>query len=316
MPVKITVYDLLSDKDKEIQIEKVRNFIKSRYPNAVLKNLVIIFSKKKTMDIVLLGPRGGETKIVLDDGSGLQKSFLNITYVKRALGRPVGEIITETSADIRKRQKELQKERVTFENKQKNLMSKNEEIQDLNQRLNKEKAKIEQLKENRGPQFDAEVKRKELIKNLEKDLKLKKNEREELQKESKKEEKAQEKIDLLQSSIYEEERQRNLIEERLNRTKTFEVLKENESHLQRLNEEDLAIIQDEMASSFTNALKATGQQMANGLKMLGAKAASALPGLIGSIVSFLFKTAGQAIGFLAKHTWLRQKTFFAMYQNA
>ena len=268
------------------------------------------------MDIVLLGPRGGETKIVLDDGSGLQKSFLNITYVKRALGRPVGEIITETSADIRKRQKELQKERVTFENKQKNLMSKNEEIQDLNQRLNKEKAKIEQLKENQGPQFDAEVKRKELIKNLEKDLKLKKNEREELQKESKKEEKAQEKIDLLQSSIYEEERQRNLIEERLNRTKTFEVLKENESHLQRLNEEDLAIIQDEMASSFTNALKATGQQMANGLKMLGAKAVSALPGLIGSIVSFLFKTAGQAIGFLAEHTWLRQKPFFAMYQNA
>jgi len=29
-----------------------------------------------------------------------------------------------------------------------------------------------------------------------------------------------------------------------------------------------------------------------------------LPGLIGSIVSFLFKAAGQAIGFLAEHTWL------------
>ncbi len=37
---------------------------------------------------------------------------------------------------------------------------------------------------------------------------------------------------------------------------------------------------------------------------VGSKVASALPGLIGSIVSFLFKTAGQAIGFLAKHTWL------------
>ena len=57
-------------------------------------------------------------------------------------------------------------------------------------------------------------------------------------------------------------------------------------------------------STITNALKSMGQQMANGLKMVGAKAASALPGLIGTIVSFLFKTAGQAIGFLAEHTWL------------
>ena len=44
--------------------------------------------------------------------------------------------------------------------------------------------------------------------------------------------------------------------------------------------------------------------MGNGLKDVGAKIGSLLPGLIGSIVSFLFKTAGQAIGFLAEHTWL------------
>ena len=31
---------------------------------------------------------------------------------------------------------------------------------------------------------------------------------------------------------------------------------------------------------------------------------SLLPGLIGQIVSFIFKAAGQAIGFLAEHTWL------------
>ena len=103
---------------------------------------------------------------------------------------------------------------------------------------------IEQLKEIQGPQYDAEIKRKEeLIKNLEKDFKSKKKEREILQKKSEKEKKAQEKIDLLQSSIYEEERKRNAMEEKLNSTKTFDVLKENESHLQ-------VIIQDEMASPF------------------------------------------------------------------
>ena len=59
-----------------------------------------------------------------------------------------------------------------------------------------------------------------------------------------------------------------------------------------------------VVGTITNALKTMGKQLANGLKTLGAKAAAALPGLIGSIVSFLFKAAGQAIGFLAEHTWL------------
>ena len=59
-----------------------------------------------------------------------------------------------------------------------------------------------------------------------------------------------------------------------------------------------------VVGAITNALKSMGNQLANGLKDVGAKAASALPGLIGAIVSFLFKTAGQAIGYLAEHTWL------------
>ena len=160
-----------------------------------------------------------------------------------------------------------------------------------------------------------------------------------------------------------------MLEENFYSTKTFDALKEHEIHLQQLNEEDQAIIQDEMTTSFdkeaaevrvaarneeiarlqtriaereaamplrervrkifkkygvtvtaiflaagitigavvgviTNALKSMGNQLANGLKTVGAKAASALPGLIGAIVSFLFKTAGQAIGYLAEHTWL------------
>jgi len=51
-------------------------------------------------------------------------------------------------------------------------------------------------------------------------------------------------------------------------------------------------------------LKATGKALGNKVKDIGVKLGSLLPGLIGSIVSFLFKAAGQAIGFLAEHTWL------------
>ena len=87
-----------------------------------------------------LGPRDGETKVVLDDGSGLQKSFLNMTFVKKALGRPA-EDISQTSSDIRKRQRELEKERGDLQFQQQNLRDKNEEIQNMNERLNKEQAK-------------------------------------------------------------------------------------------------------------------------------------------------------------------------------
>ena len=75
-----------------------------------------------------------------------------------------------------------------------------------------------------------------------------------MRKKFKDQKKAQEKIDQLQTSISEEERKRNDMEEKLNSTKTFDALKEQESYLQRLNEEDQAIIQDEMASSFAKKL--------------------------------------------------------------
>ena len=59
-----------------------------------------------------------------------------------------------------------------------------------------------------------------------------------------------------------------------------------------------------VVGSITNALKATGKALGKGIKDIGAKLGSLLPGLIGSIASFLFKAAGQAIGFLAEHSWL------------
>jgi len=59
-----------------------------------------------------------------------------------------------------------------------------------------------------------------------------------------------------------------------------------------------------VVSTVTNALKASTKALGKGLKDIGAKLGSLLPGLIGSIANFLFKAAGQAIGFLAEHTWL------------
>jgi len=50
--------------------------IKAWYPNANVDELVITFFNKNPMDIVVVGPKGGEYKIALDDRSGLRKDFL------------------------------------------------------------------------------------------------------------------------------------------------------------------------------------------------------------------------------------------------
>ena len=190
-----------------------------------------------------------------------------------------------------------------------------------------------------------------------------------MKKRQKKNEKIKEKVDQERKKLNEIEKRKKITEERLYETKRLDELKERVNDLNRQNEEDQAIIQDEnttpsekkdaearqaerkeeiarlqtqvdqrvaemplrervreifkkygvtvtaiflaagitigaVVGALTNALKSMGNQLANGLKAVGAKAASAMPGLIGSIVSFLFKTAGQAIGYLAEHTWL------------
>ena len=51
-------------------------------------------------------------------------------------------------------------------------------------------------------------------------------------------------------------------------------------------------------------LAGVAQGVGRGLKAIGKKIGELLPGAIGAIVSFLFRTAGEAVGFLAKNAWL------------
>ena len=59
-----------------------------------------------------------------------------------------------------------------------------------------------------------------------------------------------------------------------------------------------------LALAGMNGIKAGTKAFGQGLKAVGQKLGSLLPGLIGSIVSSIFKAAGQALSFLAKHAWL------------
>jgi hypothetical protein len=59
-----------------------------------------------------------------------------------------------------------------------------------------------------------------------------------------------------------------------------------------------------IVSNLKSGLGKIAKGMGNGLKELGKKLGQVLPGIVGAIASFIFKTAGEALGFLAKNAWL------------
>ena len=59
-----------------------------------------------------------------------------------------------------------------------------------------------------------------------------------------------------------------------------------------------------IVSNLKKGLTSLGKGVGGALKNIGKKIGEILPGMIGTIASFVFKTAGEAVGFLAKNAWL------------
>ena len=59
-----------------------------------------------------------------------------------------------------------------------------------------------------------------------------------------------------------------------------------------------------IVSNLKKGLTNLGKGVGGALKTIGKKIGEILPGMIGAIASFIFKTAGEAVGFLAKNAWL------------
>ena len=287
----------LGVEERKKEIQRVRGFIRARYPEANLSQLVISFSSsiKKPMDIVVKGTKGGETKILKDDGSGFQKSFLDLKFVQRALSdsfeviekrsnqriikerlmladalrknpKNVGLIDSLKDKISKKETEKKEKEREFFATKQ------TEEIEELKEELEKENEQDLEIinDENVSPQDKEAAEQRIAIRN--------------------------EEIADMQTLIQEREDAMTL------REKIKKIFKNYGVTLTAILLAAGATIAS-VISTITNALKKVGTELGNGLKTLGEKAASALPGLIGDIVSFLFKAASSAIGFIAEHTW-------------
>ena len=66
----------------------------------------------------------------------------------------------------------------------------------------------------------------------------------------------------------------------------------------------VALVIGVIVSNLKKGLTILGKGVGGALKTIAKKIGEILPGMIGAIASFVFKTAGEAVGFLAKNAWL------------
>ena len=374
-----TSYDetpLLGGRTQSVQ-ERAWGALKGLFPKSSSTSLEASYSLKGRLQVKMAG--AGKKLYDLfttKRATGEQQLNPNLSKeIRRELGPMAQEVIERDNEEIRNDRRRLIEAEKQLRDKEK-LASEREkaaqEVQNLRNKNERVQAQIDAHTQEHGTTIESESELRrlqQLKKNLQTDFENAKKEVSALQKQAKTKAKEQTNVDQLRAKIAAKERERNTVQERFNDTRTLDELKEQEAELQRQNEEDQAVIDNEDTSpsdkqaaegrvaerqeelarlqtqidererglplrervkeifkkygvtvtaivlaagvtigavigAITNALRATGKALGKGLKDIGSKLASILPGLIGSIVSFLFKAAGQAIGFLAEHTWL------------
>ena len=216
---------LLEPEERKKILGRALNFIKSKFPRADLARLDPIgFSKKGARaDIVSFGPKGGETKIFKKGGSELQKNFID--RFSKSLGPSAEEIIAQDRNSIQEQRQRL----VEAEKQQREADiiaaerdEESREIQNLRSRTERVQAQIDAIQEEQGSNLESETelnRLKQLKKNSEKDLEIKKKKLGALQKEAKNKDKAQAKVDRERAKLAQIEKDRNEIEKKVEQHK-------------------------------------------------------------------------------------------------
>jgi len=243
--------DFISPEEKQSNLEKAKEYIKSRFPRVDFSKIgPISFGKKSgtQYDIVALGPKGGETPIFKKDGSGFLKSFTD--KFSKSLGPGAEQIIAEDRDTIQEqRQRLVEAEKQQREAEKISAERENElrQMEYLKKQTEKTQAQIDALQEEHGSNLEseAELRRlKQLKKNHQTEYENKKKEVAALEKQAKNKQRAEDKAARERTKLDELVKKRNLIEERLNSTKPLDELNSREAELRQQNAEDQAIIDD------------------------------------------------------------------------
>ena len=253
----VTEVDFFDEEEREKQLERVKRFIKGRFPKVDFEKLGPIGLGKKIenkLRFVKFGGRGGEVRIIKADNSGLLKSFVDSN--REALGKSAEELDAEKQQVERAlRQRLVEEEKQLKEReKQATLEQKTaENVQNLTRRLEQTRARRKGLEEEHGSTLEQqnEIDRlKQLERNLKADLENEKVELKQLQKRQDKTLKeVKQSIGKLKKDIFATTKERNEIELGLNRTKPLNELEEQYETLKRENEADRKVVDDDNATS-------------------------------------------------------------------
>ena len=111
-------------------------------------------------------------------------------------------------------------------------------------------------------------------------------------------------IDQQREEIENLERENDVIEERMSIRDRVKVIFKKYGFTAFAVLSAVGVVIGVIVSNLKSGLSKLGKGVGNGLKAIGKKLGEILPGMVGAIASFIFKTAGEAIGFLAKNAWL------------
>ena len=253
----VTELDFFDDEEREGRIERVKRFIKDKFPNVDFYKLGPIGLGKKPenrFNFVKFGARTGESRIMKADNSDLLKSFVDSN--KKAIGKSAEELTAEkTQEETALRLKLLEEEKKLKDKEQQTVIQQKtaENVRNLERRIEQTQARREELETGHGSTLEQqkEIDRlKQLERNLSADLQ---NERVELKQLQKRQDKTlketRQRVGKLRQEIYAAAKERDELELGLNRTKTLNELDERYETIKRENEADRKIVDDDNATS-------------------------------------------------------------------
>ena len=146
-----TVIDYVDEEERENWVKKVKRFIKDLFPNVNFEKLGPIGLGKKIENrfrLVKFGARGGESRTMKADNSGLLKSFIDSN--REALGKSAEELEAEKQQVERALRQRLAEEEQQLEEREKQTTLEQktaENVQNLKRRLEQTRARRKGLKE-------------------------------------------------------------------------------------------------------------------------------------------------------------------------
>ena len=247
----VSEVDFVDEEEKEKQLEKVKKFIKDKFPKVDFGKLGPIgFGKKieNQFKFVKFGGKGGESRIIKADNSGLLKTFVDSN--REALGPSAENIIAEDNTALQDTQRRLD-EAQQLEARLNAQAQKQEQETQERQRLETQLEQINQRIENMVNEGGTEMERKmetDRLKRekakLARDIKEAKKLEKGYAQTAKAQDKAAKEVERLGRQYETQRQKRDTTEATLNRTKPLDELEREREELKRKIEEDRRIMND------------------------------------------------------------------------